>query len=129
MNRHQRRKANKQERKFLPKDCMVTEIDLTDPNLAPEHRDNFIKAIRSRAAQLDEVITNWYRHRGECRIEGCDCGGEAIAEQVEIACSHLWFIKHTFGEAIVDRHPYFVRFLKDYAVDGLYEALTSSTHQ
>jgi hypothetical protein len=56
MNRHERRKANKEERKFLPKGCEVTEVDLTDPDLEPGLRDAYIKAIKGKVAQLDELI-------------------------------------------------------------------------
>jgi hypothetical protein len=128
MNRHERRKANREERKFLPKDCEVTDIDLTDPNLKPEHRDCFIAAVKGEVARLDELIGRWYR-RPECSVPDCDCGGNAIAKKAEIMCSHLWFIKNAFGEAVIDNYPHFGRFVKDYATEsGAYESLASSRH-
>jgi hypothetical protein len=70
MNRHARRKAHAKKRKFhrMPdgRKVAVTEtINLSDPNLDPEHRAIFIRAIRGEFAQLDEAVANWYRHRGE----------------------------------------------------------------
>jgi hypothetical protein len=126
-NRHERRRANKEERKFLPKGCEVTDIDLNDPNLTPEHRDRYIAAIKARVAQLDEMIGRWYR-RPECNVPDCDCGQSAIAEGAEIMCPHLQFIKVTFGEAVIDNYPHFGRFIKDHAVnpDETYESLASS---
>jgi hypothetical protein len=45
-------------------------------------------------------------------------------------CSHLWFIKNAFGEAVIDNYPHFGRFIKDYAVESdTYESLASSKHQ
>jgi hypothetical protein len=128
MNRHKRRRANRQERKFLPKNCLVTEVDLTDPNLEPEHRNRFVNAIKGEVAQLDELIGRWYR-RPECNVPDCDCGGNAIAKKAEMVCSHLWFIKNAFGEAVIDNYPHFGRFVKDYATEpGAYESLASSRH-
>jgi hypothetical protein len=125
MNRHERRKANAQERKTgLSKDCEVEEIDLSDPNLSREHRDRFIAAIKSAVASLDEAIGFWYRHHDQCTIEGCDCGGEELAEQAMALCNHLLFIKDTWGEAIIDDHPSFARFVKEGdQVGGAYELL------
>jgi hypothetical protein len=128
MSRHERRKANRQERKFLPKNCLVIDIDLNDPDLAPEHRNTFIDAIKGEVAQLDELIGRWYR-RPECSVPDCVCGGDLIAERVEIMCPHLWFIKNTFGEAVIDNYPHFGRFVKDYATEpDAYESLASSRH-
>jgi hypothetical protein len=108
---------------------LVTEVNLSDPDLEPEHRNRFISMVKCEVAQLDELIGRWYR-RPECNVPDCDCGGSAIAERVEIMCSHLWFIKDTFSEAIIDNYPHFGRFIKDYAVDPdeTYESLASSRH-
>jgi hypothetical protein len=66
MNRHERRKANKQKRKFHTmkdgtKVLVTKEIDLCDPNLDPKHRDTFIYAVRTEVVRLDEVLSRWYR--------------------------------------------------------------------
>lgn len=115
--------AREQRELGLPADCTIETIDLHDPDLAPEHRERFIAGIRVEVARLDEQIGNWYRHRGECNIEGCDCGGSELAHQVETMCSHILAAKELFGAVIIDdqRTPYFVRFLKD--CDGGDEAL------
>jgi hypothetical protein len=128
MNRKARRKANAKRDKLVRLSnglkVEVTEtINLSDPNLAPEHRDGFITAVKTRVAELDELIANWYRHRGECRIEGCDCGGDDLAEQASIMCNHLWFIKNRFGEILVGGYPYFNRFLKEGLKSDAYESL------
>jgi hypothetical protein len=128
MSRHQRREANREERKFLPKNCLVTKINLSDPNLEPEHRDRFINAVKAEVARLDELIGLWYR-RPECNVPDCDCGHSALAEKAEIMCSHLLFIKGFFGEAVIDGYPHFGRFVKDYADEvGAYESLATERH-
>src|SRR5262249_26324112 len=119
-----RRKPNARERKFLPKNCVVEEVDLSDPNLASEHRDGFIMAIRGEVVGLDELIGSWYRHRGECGDPDCDCGGNALIERAEALCSHLMFIKDTFGQTIIDRYPNFARLVKEFGRDA-YAALTA----
>jgi hypothetical protein len=108
----------------------VTEtINLSDPNLALGHRDRFIMLVKGRVAQLDELIASWYRHRGECRIEGCDCGGDDLAEQAGTMCTHLSFIKDTFGEAIIDGYPHFGRLVKEAFGPRGYEVLSSHKTQ
>jgi hypothetical protein len=123
--RNKRRKPTAAERKLLPASIESVEtVDLSDPNLDPFHRDNFIKAIRLEAARLDALIELYYRHRGECNIPDCDCGGE-LAEQAEKLCSHLFFIKHAFGQIIIDDHPSLARFVKECGEeDHAYEHLT-----
>jgi hypothetical protein len=131
MNRPARRRARGKKRKLhrMPdgRKVKITEtINLSDPNLDPEHRDLFIEAVRGKVAQLDELVANWYRHRGECNIEGCDCGGNALTEEVETMCSHLLFIKQRFGELLIGSYPAFGRLVKDQAVEpGAYELLAS----
>jgi hypothetical protein len=127
MNRHERRKANKEERKFLPKGCEVTEVDLTDPDLEPGLRDAYIKAIKGKVAQLDELIGRWYR-RPECSVPGCDCGEADLVEQVGNVCCHLAFIKRAFGETIVENHPSFGRLVRDAFKPGAYQSLTAEHH-
>jgi hypothetical protein len=131
MNRHDRRKANAQERKFVRlsngRKVKVTEtINLSDPNLAPEHRTNFITLVKTRVAGLDELIASWYRHHDQCDIEGCDCGADELAEHASIMCSHLAFIKHRFGEVLIHGYPHFDRFVKEGLEPDEYETLTSS---
>jgi hypothetical protein len=107
---------------------LVTEVNLSDPDLEPEHRNRFISMVKCEVAQLDELIGRWYR-RPECNVPDCDCGGNAIAKKAEMVCSHLWFIKNAFGEAVIDNYPHFGRFVKDYATEpGAYESLASSRH-
>jgi hypothetical protein len=134
MNRKARRKANAKGGKLLrlSNGCRikVTEtINLSDPNLAPEHRARFIMAVKSGVAELDELIASWYRHRGECCIEGCDCGGDDLAEQAITMCNHIWFIREKFGETLVDGYPHFNRFLKEGLEPGAYEMLASHKTQ
>ena len=78
MNRHERRKATARGRKrpSWAKGAKIETINLSDPNLDPWHRDNFVKAIRSEATRLDELTARWFRHEGQCQIDGCDCGAE-----------------------------------------------------
>jgi hypothetical protein len=104
-------------------------INLSDPNLAPEHRDHVIMAAKSRIAKLDELIANWYRHRDECRMEECDCGVNDLAEQVSMMCHFLWVIKNRFGETLIGDYPYFDRFLKAGLEPAAYESLTSRRTQ
>jgi hypothetical protein len=112
MSKH--RKPTRAERKRLPKGIeTIEEVDLSDPNLEPYHRDNFIKAVRMEAARLDALIERYYRHRGQCNIPDCDCGGGELANQAEQLCSHLLFIKRTFGQVIIDDHPSLARFVKE----------------
>jgi hypothetical protein len=134
MNRRARRKANAKKRKLhrLPDGRMVavTEtINLSDPNLAPAHRTNFITAVKGRVAELDELVASWYRHRGQCHIEGCDCGQDDLAEQASIMCNHLWFIKNRFGETLIDAYPHFNRFVREGLEPNEYETLTSHKTQ
>jgi hypothetical protein len=105
----------------------IETVDLEDPNLAPEHRDNFIGAIRAEIVRLDELIDAWYRHCGECNIPDCDCGGDELAEPAQIVCSHLLAVKELFGQAIIDDFPCFARFVRECEGGGdkLYAALTS----
>src|SRR5262245_47757862 len=108
MNRKARRKANANRGKLgrLSNGLKVTEtINLSDPNLAPEHRARFIGLVRGEVAGLDELIASWYRHRGECDIEGCDCGEADLAERACTMCNHLWFIKNQFGEILIGGYP------------------------
>jgi hypothetical protein len=122
-----RRKATAKERRELglPKGGMIEDIDLHDPNLAPEHRAAFIAGIRAKVAELDERIGRWYRHRGECGIDGCDCGLGALAEQAEMLCGHLFAAKQLFGVFLVDEHPQFVRFVKDFS-ENAYATLSAT---
>jgi hypothetical protein len=123
MNRHERRKANAEgrkfrkptaeERKFFSPNCRVEEVNLDDPNVAAEHRDNVINAVRLKVAALDELIGRWYRHFDECQIEGCDHGAVELIEQVSALCKHLVFIKKAYGEAVVDEGSYVVRFIDE----------------
>jgi hypothetical protein len=129
MNRRVRRKANAKERKFLPKDCEVVEVNLSDPNLSPEHRNRFIEAVRGKVAALDEMVAGWYRHRGQCRIEGCNCGRDVLAEGASIMCSHLYFIKQRFGEYLIADYPHFNRFVKEGLEPNEYEELASRNPQ
>jgi hypothetical protein len=86
MKRGKRRATAAEQRKYgLTKDTVVEDVDLHDPNLAPEHRERFIAMIKAEVTRLDETIGLWYRHRGECRIEGCDCGGNNLIEQADSA--------------------------------------------
>jgi hypothetical protein len=118
-------KTRKANRKFLPKNCRVEEIDLTDPNVDQRHRDQFTTIVKAEVAELDERICSWYRHVGECGIEGCDCGLKALVEKAEIMYSHLRFIKEAWGEVIIDQHPYLAKFTKEFASDGAYKRLSS----
>jgi hypothetical protein len=113
-----RRKANARERKFLPKDCTVEEVDLEDPNLAPHHRDNFIAAIRGEVTGLDELIGRWYRHRGECGDPDCDCGGNELIAQAETLCGHLLAAKELFGVILITDYPFFARLVKEFGRDA-----------
>jgi hypothetical protein len=135
MNRKTRRKANSKRNNELVRLSnglmMKVEktINLDDPNLAPEHRDGFIAAVKGRVAELDECIASYYRHRGQCGLEGCDCGLASLAEQTSTMCGHLRFIKERFGEIIAERYPAFNRFLKEGLKPAAYESLTShKTH-
>jgi hypothetical protein len=130
MNRHARRKANARRGEFvrLSNGCTVkvTEtINLSDPNLDPVHRTNFITLVKTRVAQLDELIASLYRHQGECDIDGCDCGAGELAEEASIMCNHLYFIRHRFGETLIDGYPYFNRFVKEGLEPSAYETLAS----
>ena len=118
------RKPNARERKFLPKNCVVEEVNLSEPNFAPHHRDNFIAAIRGEVVGLDELISRWYRHRGECGDPDCDCGGNELIAQAEALCSHLLFIKDTFGVVVIARYPHFARLVKEFGGDA-HAALTA----
>ena len=134
MNRKARRKANAKKGKLVRLSnglkVKVTEtINLSDPNLDPEHRNKFIGLVRGEVAKLDELIANWYRHRGECQIEGCDCGGNDLAEQASTMCNHIWFIKNQFGETLMGGYPYFDRFLREGLEPADYESLASHRAQ
>jgi hypothetical protein len=121
-----RKASTAEQRKLgLPKDCTVEEVDLHDPNLAPEHRDNFITGVRSEVVRLDEIIGSWYRHRGECGDPECDCGGNDLAERVENLCGHLLACKELFGVIIIDDYSHFRRFVKDFGGDA-YARLTAT---
>jgi hypothetical protein len=109
----------------MTKKRKVETINLTDPNLDPRHRDDFTNLVKAEVTTLDELIGRWYRHAGECRSEGCDCGGEALAERAEIMCCHLLFIKRTWGEVIIDQHPSFAKFTKECGGDEVYDKLSS----
>jgi hypothetical protein len=131
MNRHerrnkqkqqQRRKASKQKREFHTmkdgtKVLVTKEIDLCDPNLDPKHRDTFIYAVRTEVVRLDEVLSRWYR-RPVCNVPDCDCGEAELFEQVWMLCSHLDFVKETFGEDITDKYPHFRRALRECTREG-----------
>ena len=125
--KRKRRKATAAERRRLGlgKGAMIETVDLHDQNLAPEHRDRFTNAINAEVARYDELIAAWYRHRGECHIAGCDCGGQHLAEQVEKLCPHLFAVKHLFGVIIIDDHPHFRRFVKEFGGDA-YARLTAT---
>jgi hypothetical protein len=134
MNRLARRKAIAKKRKLhrLPDGHMVavTEtINLSDPNLALEHRTDFITAVKGRVAELDELVASWYRHRGQCHIEGCDCGKDDLAEQASIMRNHLWFIKNRFGETLIDAYPHFNRFVREALEPDEYKTLTTHKTQ
>ena len=134
MNRKARRKANAKKRKLhrLPdgRAVEITEtINLSDPNLAPERRNEFIGLVRGEVAGLDELIASWYRHRGECDIEGCDCGEGNLAERACTMCNHLWFIRNQFGETLIGEYFHFNRFLKEGLEPDAYESLASPKTQ
>jgi hypothetical protein len=74
---------------------------------------------------LDELVASWYRHRGQCHIEGCDCPQNDLAEQASIICNHLCFIKNRFRETLIDAYPYFNRFVREGLEPDEYETLTS----
>jgi len=101
------RKATAAERRRLglAKDATIETVDLHDPNLAPEHRDHFITGIKTEVARLDELIAYWYRHRDQCRIEGCDHGRAELSDQVRNLLSHLLAAKELFGVIIHRRSP------------------------
>ncbi len=90
-----------------------------------------MKGIKAEVVRLDEVCGHLYRHAGECGIEGCDCGAEAIAEQVEKLCHHLVFIRAHFGVDMLEGCPSFVRFLRECEPDGqrVYEYLSPRVMQ
>jgi|SRR6516164_571147 hypothetical protein len=114
------RKATAAERRRmgLPKDSTVEEVNLHDPNLAPEHRERFTSAIKMKLAELDEKIGLWYKHRGECGNPDCDCGGNDLIEQAEMMCGHALAIKQLFGEVIIDRYPHFARLVREFGDDA-----------
>jgi hypothetical protein len=126
--RQRKRKATlyEQRKLGLPADCMVVTVDLHDPNLAPEHRDRFIAMVKAEVTQLDEQIGLWYRHRGECQIEDCDCGGNSLIERAEIMSNHMPGIKNLFGEIIIDDHRNFARLVKEFGGEDAYAALTAT---
>jgi len=128
IRRMKRRKATAAERRRLglPKDCIVEDVDLHDPNLAREHRERFIATVKAEVTRLDELIGPWYRHRGECQIESCDCGGNDLIEQAEIICNHLLAAKELFGAIIIDDHRHFARLVKEFGDDDTYAALTKT---
>jgi hypothetical protein len=101
---------------------MVTDIDLCDPDLAPEHR---IALVKAEVARLDELIARWYR-RAACTVPGCDCGELDLAKRARTMCPHLMFIREQFGETIVTRYPHFNRFLREDLEPEAYGALTTA---
>src|SRR5215475_11482266 len=124
------RKATAAERRRLglPKGSgplEVVDVDLGDPNLDPEHRDNFIRVVRDERAHLDETIGHSYRHRGACGDPNCDCGGNELIEHAEKMCGHVLAIKMLFGLAIVDDYGQFARLVKEFGGDAAYQQLAA----
>src|SRR5262249_19086910 len=121
------RKATAAERRKLglPEGATMETVDLHDPNLAPEHRDNFIRIVKCEIVRLDELIGRYYRHRGECGNPDCDCGLSDLAERAEIMCGHMLACKELFGAIIIDDHCNFVHFVKEFGGDT-YALLTTT---
>src|SRR5262249_49968501 len=121
------RKATAAERRRLglAKDATIETVDLHDPNLAPEHRDHFITGIKTEVARLDELIAYWYRHRDQCRIEGCDHGRAELSDQVSNLLSPLPAVKDLFGVIITADPRHFGRYVKEFGPDA-YAMLTAT---
>jgi hypothetical protein len=126
-NQVKQRKATVAERrKFgLPKGSTITieHVDLHDPNLAPEHRDNFITGVRAEAARLDEFTAMLYRHRDDPEY-GVDNIAD-LAEQTKTLCGHLLACKELFGVILVDDYPHLARLLQNFSAAN-YARLTAT---
>jgi hypothetical protein len=114
-NQVRRRKATATERrKFgLPKGSTVEHVDLHDPNLTSEHRDNFITAVRAEAARLDEFTAMLYRHRDDPKY-GVDNIAD-LAEQTKNLCGHMLACKELFDVVIIDDYPHLARLLQNFS--------------
>jgi hypothetical protein len=128
-SKSRQRNASATERRLLgvPKGSRlkVEDIDLEDPNLAPEHRDNFITAIKVEVARLDELIGSWYRHRAECGDPDCDCGGNELIERAKMMCGHVLAIKMLFGLAIIDDYAQFARLVREFGGTAAHRQLAA----
>jgi hypothetical protein len=98
-------------------------VDLHDPNLAPEHRDSFIRIVKAEAARLDEFTAMLYRHRDDPKYGVSNIAD--LAEQVRNLCGHLLACKELFGVIIIDNYPHLARLLQNFS-DANYARLTAT---
>jgi hypothetical protein len=121
------RKATAAERRKLglPKGSTIEHVDLHDPNLVPEHRDNFIAGVKNEAACLDEFIAMLYRHRDDSRYGISANDMTDLAEQAKNLCGHLLACKELFGVVIIDDYPHLARLLQNFS-SANYARLTAT---